>query len=121
MDRRLPRLCAAVWIVGVASTSSAQTVSWNRFDPLVVPSTSTQSGRFEAAVSGSPTRVALTFDSGASLDLRDDGTGGDTRAGDGVFTVSLPAAMILGALRADAVQRGNSSGSSTCSTARREC
>jgi hypothetical protein len=105
MDRRLLRVCIAVWIVGVASTASAQTVTWHRFDPLVVPSTFTGQVRLEAAVTGPPTRVALALDSGQTIDMRDDGTGGDARAGDGVFTASLPAAAILTALRADDVQR----------------
>jgi hypothetical protein len=37
--------------------------------------------------------------------MKDDGTGGDRRAGDGVFTASVPAAAIVGARRADDVQR----------------
>ena len=85
MDRGLLRVWAAVWIAG-ASTASAQTVTWYRFDPLVVPSTFSGQVRLEAAVTGPPTRVALALDGGATIDMRDDGTGGDARAGDGVFT-----------------------------------
>ena len=105
MNRRLLRLCAAVWIAGAASTASAQTVTWYRFDPLVVPSTFTGQVRLEAAVTGPPTRVALALDSGTTIEMRDDGTGGDARAGDGVFTASVAASTILTALRADDVQR----------------
>ena len=89
---------------GTASSSYAQAVAWHRFDPLVLPSTSTQPVRLEASVTGSPSRVALEL-AGGFVEMRDDGAGGDTRAGDGVFTVSIPAQTILSALRADDVQR----------------
>src|SRR5262245_23214519 len=105
MRRALRRLVLAAAVAAPASPCAAQTVTWFGFDPLVVPSTFTQPVRLEAAITGGPTRVALTFESGASVDMRDDGSGGDTRAGDGVFTVSIPAATILAALRADDVQR----------------
>jgi hypothetical protein len=85
--------------------AAAQTVSWHRFDPLVVPATFTQSVRLEAAVTGAPTRVALALDNGTTIEMRDDGAGGDSRAGDGVFTASAPASLILNALRPDDVQR----------------
>jgi hypothetical protein len=90
---------------GFASSSLAQGISWYRFDPLVLPSTSSQPVRLEASVTGSPSRVALELAAGGFVEMRDDGTNGDTRAGDGVFTGSLSAASILSAMRADDVQR----------------
>ncbi len=90
---------------GTASSSYAQAVAWYRFDPLVLPSTSTNPVRLEASVTGAPSRVSLELAAGGFVEMRDDGTGGDTMAGDGVFTVSIPAETILSALRADDVQR----------------
>ena len=84
---------------------AAQTVTSQRFDPLVVPSTQTQPVLFEAAVSGAPSRVTLDLSAGGTIEMRDDGSGGDRRGGDTVFTASIPAATIVGALRADDVQR----------------
>ena len=100
--RRLVLLAA----LAASSPAAAQTVAWHAFDPLVVPSNLTQPVRLEASVSGSVTRVALELTAGGGfVEMRDDGTGGDRRAGDGVFTGSVPAATIFGALRADDVQR----------------
>jgi hypothetical protein len=90
---------------GFASPALAQGISWYRFDPLVLLSTSTQPVRLEALVTGAPSRVALELAAGGFVEMRDDGTDGDTKAGDGVFTGSIPAATILSALRADDVQR----------------
>jgi hypothetical protein len=106
MRRAAVRLALGLAMVcGAASSSFAQTVPWHRFDPLVIPSTFTQPVRLEAAVNGSASRVALELSTGAFIEMRDDGTGGDSRGGDGVFTVSIPASTILSALRADDVQR----------------
>src|SRR5262245_49513660 len=104
--RRAVRPVALVALVtAMPAAAAAQTVSWYRFDPLVVPSTFTQPVRLEAAVTGTPTRVALALDGGQTIEMRDDGTAGDSRAGDAVFTVSVAASTILNALRADDVQR----------------
>jgi len=105
MRRAASRLALVAALTALPSAAAGQTVSWYRFDPLVVPSTSTQPVRLEAAVTGPPSRVALELNSGGTLEMRDDGTGGDTRASDGVFTASVPAATILTALRPDDVQR----------------
>jgi hypothetical protein len=106
MRRATARLALGLAMVCAAAPSSfAQTVPWHRFDPLVVPSTFTQPVRLEAAVNGSPSRVALELSAGGFIEMRDDGTGGDTRGADSVFTASIPASTILSALRADDVQR----------------
>ena len=49
--------------------------------------------------------MSLDLDAGGTLEMKDDGTGGDRRAGDGVFTARVPAPAIVGALRPDDVQR----------------
>ena len=79
--------------------SSAQTVNWFTFEPLVVPATFTQSVLIEAAGNGSPTRVTLDLNGGGTLELRDDGTGGDRQAHDGVYTASLDGAALIRALQ----------------------
>jgi hypothetical protein len=82
-------------------------VSWFRFDPLVIPSNLTTPILLEAKVAGTPSRVSLDLavGTGGTIELKDDSSGGDRTAGDGVFTASIPAAAVLGALRADDVQR----------------
>ncbi|HEY2431824.1 MAG TPA: choice-of-anchor X domain-containing protein [Vicinamibacterales bacterium] len=82
----------------------AQSVAWVRTDPLVLPSTATGTVRFEAAVSGSPSRVSLALTAG-SIDLHDDGSNGDANAGDGVFTVTVPASTVAAQMQPDDVQR----------------
>ena len=59
------------------------------------------------AVDGQPTQVVLRLQVGArnEVPLRDDGTGGDTVGGDRIFTATLQAGDIIGALRDDDVQR----------------
>ena len=97
--------CHIAFLGGFAAPAAGQTVNWHQFDPLVVPSTQIQPVLLEASVSGTPSRVNLELAAGGTIEMKDDGTGGDRRAGDGVFTASVPAAAIVGALRADDVQR----------------
>jgi hypothetical protein len=101
--RRAATFCLSMCLL-CSSTAFAQSVTWFQFDPLVVPSTSTQPLRLEAAVIGNPSRVSFALLTG-SVDLHDDGTGGDARAGDGVFTASIPAASVIALMQADDVQR----------------
>jgi hypothetical protein len=99
-------ICHAVLICGLAAPAAAQSVTWFQFDPLVVPSTYTQPVLLEARVSGTPTRVTLELTAGGGVvEMTDNGTGGDKRAGDAVFTASIPVSVVVGALRADDVQR----------------
>ncbi|MBZ5560719.1 MAG: hypothetical protein LAO77_25985 [Acidobacteriia bacterium] len=67
---------------------------------------------FEAAIAGDATRVYFEWSPGSplaanppQLEMRDDGTGGDRRAGDGVYSVLLPSTDIVRARVADDVQR----------------
>jgi hypothetical protein len=104
MRRSVLRCALAAILLLVPAATFAQSVLWFRTDPLVVPSTSTGTVRFEAAVNGSPSRVSLALATG-SVDLHDDGSGGDAKPGDGVFTVSVPASTILALMQPDDVQR----------------
>ena len=97
--------CSMLLVCGLAAPASAQSVTWYQFDPLVIPSTQTQPVLLEASVTGAPSRVSLELNTGVTIEMKDDGSGGDRRAGDGVFTASVPAATILSSLRSDDVQR----------------
>jgi hypothetical protein len=97
--------CSILLVCGLAAPASAQSVTWFQFDPLVIPSTQTQPVLLEAGVTGAPSRVSLELNAGGTIEMKDDASGGDRRAGDGVFTASLPAATILSSLRSDDVQR----------------
>lgn len=104
MRRALRRLFVGALLLAPSPSAWAQTVAWQRFDPLVIPSSYTQPVRFEAAIASSPTRVTLDVATGP-IELHDDGVNGDLQAADGIFSVTIPAATILQSLRADDVQR----------------
>ena len=60
----------------------------------------------EVSVKGSPTAVTLQLEStGAEVSLRDDGSGGDRVAGDGIYTVTLGATDLLYGFTPDDVHR----------------
>ena len=105
MRRGVPLLFLGALLTGSTPGAWAQSVAWQRFDPLVIPSSYTQPVRFEAAVAGTPTRVTLDLAGGGTIDLHDDGATGDVKAADGIFSVTIPAATILQSVRADDVQR----------------
>jgi hypothetical protein len=105
MRRAIGRACVAAAVLAGPSPGAAQSVTWFRFDPVVVPSTSGEPVRLEVAIIGQPSRVNIDVVDGTVVDLKDDGSGGDRVAGDGIFTASIPASTITGALRADDVQR----------------
>lgn len=105
MRRGVPLLFLGALLTASTPGAWAQSVAWQRFDPLVIPSSYTQPVRFEAAVAGTPTRVTLDLAGGGTIDLHDDGANGDVKAADGIFSVTIPAATILQSVRADDVQR----------------
>src|SRR6266545_5478602 len=72
--------CQLALLSALAAPAAAQTVLWHQFDPLVVPSTQTQSVLLEASLSAGASRVSLDLDAGGTLEMKDDGTGGDRRA-----------------------------------------
>lgn len=104
MRRPLLWSTLAAFLLLAPAAARAQSIQWFRTDPLVVSSASGGTVRLEAAVSASPSRVSLALPTG-SVDLHDDGSGGDARAGDGVFTVTIPASAILSVQQPDDVQR----------------
>lgn len=61
----------------------------------------------EVKTAGSPSQV--TFESalqpGVEVMMRDDGTGGDRIAGDGIYTISLASVPVLAAMKPDDVNR----------------
>src|SRR5436853_3301116 len=105
--RACGRIALALSVLAMAGRTPSATVPqvrFFRFDPPVVRQGSTGIVRFEASVDGPPTRVALQIN-GVETALRDDGAGGDTKAGDGIFTASFPAQTLIGGLTADDVSR----------------
>lgn len=81
-------------------------VIWDRFTPGVIDPSQPQTVLFEAKTEGSPTSVTLELQSPASIvTLKDDGTGGDKTAGDGIFTVKLSTADVLKSFTPDDVNR----------------
>jgi hypothetical protein len=97
-----------------AAPAAGQSVTFFSMDPPVIPAGRTAPVLFEAGISGGPTRVFFELGPGVAgpfvtglpqLAMQDDGTSGDRRSGDGVYSVLLPASAIVGALRSDDVQR----------------
>ena len=79
---------------------SQSLVYWQMDPPVIVPS-STSTLSLQVKVGGSPHRI--TFESalqpGVELNMQSDG------AGDGIYSVTLPAAPVVAAMRADDVYR----------------
>ena len=67
------------------------------FTPQVVPLSYTQSVRFEATMTESPSSVAFQYN-GVDRPMYDDGTHGDLVQGDGTWTILFPANEILNKL-----------------------
>ncbi len=81
----------------------AQTGIYSLTRPAVIVPGVTQNVIIEFRVTGTPpTKVFFeqTLINGPDVEMKDDGTGGDAVAGDGVFAVTVPAAPIIAATRA---------------------
>jgi hypothetical protein len=78
-----------------------------QFTPMVIPETQTANVLLEVKVEGGPpTAVKLELlSTGMEVTLRDDGSGGDKVAGDGIYTVTLKAADVLYNFTPDDVNR----------------
>ncbi len=77
-----------------------------RFTPLVVPENHAADVLLEFKVEGAPTAVKLKPESASTeVSLKDDGSGGDKVAGDGIYTVQLKSADILHNFMPDEVNR----------------
>jgi hypothetical protein len=106
MKRHFALCLLAVTLPAVAA---AQTVNYFKFTPSVLPAGTSQPVLYEIELAGTPaTRVTLEYQPQGSvtvIELRDDGTGGDQRAGDAIWTAQVPSAPILAGRRADDVHR----------------
>jgi hypothetical protein len=104
-------VASVLMIGGVVAprVAEAQSVRFLTFTPAVIPAGATAPLLLEAELTATATRVTVDFSPAGSasvtLDARDDGTDGDRVAGDRIYTVQLPVAGILAALRADDVHR----------------
>jgi len=108
--RVLRQLCtataAAMLALVVLPAIAAPGIDWTRVLPTVVRSDSTAPVTITAGVSnGIPTAVQFVFPDNSVLPMRDDGTGGDRIAGDGIYTVQISAAAAAGGLQAADVLR----------------
>jgi len=96
-------------VAGGALVVAAPEMVYSAFVPPVIPADATGPILFEAKVAGSPTRVVLVLNardgSTSNRALRDDGATGDRARGDGIYTLSLPPAEVVGLLKPDDVLR----------------
>jgi hypothetical protein len=96
-------------IAGGALVVAAPEMVYSAFVPPVIPADAAGPILFEAKVAGSPTRVVLVLNardgSTSSRPLRDDGLAGDRARGDGIYTLSLTTAEVVGLLKPDDVLR----------------
>ena len=79
---------------GLVPAAAAPSVTRVLFTPPVVPTTRTESVRFEATITENPASVALRV-GGVDRAMADHGLNGDRVAGDGVWTIQVPASDIL--------------------------
>lgn len=93
-------------ISGSAVSQEIRTV-WARFKPSVIPFDQTDPIIFAAKVTGEPDRVDLELQINplSNIELRDDGIGPDTDAGDHVYTATLDPGLIFANLSSDDVYR----------------
>jgi hypothetical protein len=96
-------------IAGGALVVAAPEMVYSAFAPPVIPANAAGPILFEAKVAGSPTRVVLVLNardgSTSNRALHDDGATGDRARGDGIYTLSLTAAEVVGLLKPDDVLR----------------
>ena len=101
MCRSSTKFLLASLIPLIGPCAQAQSINYFQLDPPVIVPGSTTSLSVQVQVSGSPTRV--TFESalqpGVETNLKDDGTG------NGIYTLTLPAAPIVAAMQALDVYR----------------
>ncbi len=97
----------------ILAQGNQPSVVYTQFDPSVIRSDRQASVLFQAKIAGNPTSVVFEYNTNASpfqqpgtdIDMRDDATGGDRVAGDGVYSVTLQASQITVGLRPDDVFR----------------
>lgn len=82
------------------------TVVYYRFTPMVVPQAGGVSVTLEVKTANAPSAVSLELASGGGpVSLVDDGSGVDAAAGDGIYSIALPASDVLYGFAADDVNR----------------
>jgi uncharacterized protein (TIGR03437 family) len=92
-----------------AILASAQTGVYQNFRPTVIVPGKTQTVVLEFKTMGIQSGDKVFFErvrpAGPDIEMKDDGTGGDITAGDGVYTVTLDAQAIVNAMTADDIFR----------------
>jgi hypothetical protein len=99
-----------LWIsIGQVSPQSTASVSYLLWTPAVIPSTFSGQLLVEVETSGTPSSATIDFNPAGTantvVNLRDDGAGGDRRAGDRTWTAQLAVAPILAARLPDDANR----------------
>lgn len=98
-------------MLALSAAAPAQTLGYWAFKPWVLDAAQPPAQMlFTAELSGSLTRAEFVLDPGQSgqgavLAMRDDGQGGDEKAGDGIYSVRLDTAPVLAALRPEDANR----------------
>jgi hypothetical protein len=100
-------IAALVFTLAFTTPASAvPSIAWTRTTPTVVRIDQAAPVRLAVKVTGgTPGAVEFTPLAGPSIALRDDGAGADDVAGDGVWSVDLDAASLVGGLTAADVYR----------------
>jgi uncharacterized protein (TIGR03437 family) len=85
----------------------AQTLVWQQLEPIVIVPGSTTTLKIAVQTAGSPSKVTFesTLQPGVEVPMFDDGTNGDSIAGDGIYTLVVPSAPIVAALKPVDVHR----------------
>jgi len=104
------RLYLPATILSILSTvgcdSDEVSATYYRLTPMVIRDSRVTDVALEVKIAGSPTAVELNLAStGRSLPLNDEGSGGDVRAGDGIYTITLRAADVFYDFTPDDVNR----------------
>jgi hypothetical protein len=86
---------AALFALFVAVAANAQTIVWNKFDPMAVRTNRTADVALEAQTSGAVSGMRLDYANGGSLPL--------TQNSPGHWVASVPAAKALDGYAADDV------------------
>ncbi len=92
---RLAFVAALLTPIVTAAQTATPSVLYNRFKPFVILPTRTSPVTFEVKVLNSPSQVVIALASGSVVSVLDNGSGVDAVAGDGIFSVALPASDVL--------------------------
>ena len=95
----MPGCCLHFKVSPKSVKTSGLRATYRTLSPQVIRSTRSEPVKFEIKVEGEPDRVVFEYDAhsrsgGTNFEMRDDGTGADRVAGDGVYSLELEARMI---------------------------